>query len=160
MLQGEPRVGAPSPGGGHEPAPRPTWHWVPLGAFATFLAWLPLSMGAESVVRGLVDSADAGGAPIAAAGVRIVAGHALAFFVGAVVGGVLVGKLSDSATRKHAALGGALASVLGWLIAATQGTPGGALTWGLLLLLMLAIGGGGGALGGALGLRLRAPRAT
>lgn len=137
-------------------APRPTWHWVPLGAFATFLAWLPLSLGTEGAVRWLAGSADADGSPIPAAGAWILAGHTFAFFIGALAGGLLVGKLGDTTTRKHALLGGALAAALGWIIAANQGTPGGPVTWALLLVLMVAIGGGGGLLGGALGLRWRA----
>lgn len=150
-------------GKGEEPErKRPTWHWVPLGAFATFLVWLPLSLGTESVVRHFLDAADARGAPVAAAGVWLISGHTFAFFAGSFTGGVLVGRIGEDTERKHAALGGALAGVLAWLIAANQGTPGGALVWGLLVVLIASIGAAGGALGGALGVRWRArsPKVT
>lgn len=141
---------------GEPEPPRPAWHWVPLGAFATFLAWLPLSMAVEAIVRRVAASAEAHGDHLKGEGLWMVGGHTVAFFAGATIGGLLVGRLAPDATRRHPPMGGALAAILGWLIAANQGTPGGALTWALLLALMMAIGAGGGALGGALGRRWRA----
>jgi MFS family permease len=132
---------------------RPPWHWVPLGAFATFLVWLPLSAFTERVVRHFMEAAEANGGHLMAAGVGLVAGHAGAFFAGSLAGGVLVGRLGAGAGRREAAMGGALAGLLAWLIAAAQGTPGGALVWGLLVVIIATIGAGGGALGGSLGLR-------
>ena len=54
---------------------------------------------------------------MAAAGLWLVGGHAVAFFAGAFAGGLLVGRLGAKAGLKHAALGGALAGALAWLIA-------------------------------------------
>ncbi len=132
---------------------RPPWHWVPLGAFATFLVWLPLSVLTERVVRHFMDAAEARGEHLEAAGVWILSGHALAFSMGAVAAGVLVGRLGTKVGRREAALGGALAGLLAWLIATAQGTPGGPLVWGLLVVIIASLGAAAGALGGSLGRR-------
>lgn len=133
---------------------RPPWRWISLGAVATFLVWLPLAALVERVVQPLaapLEGSDANGA----ARLWAVGAHAFAFLVGAFAGGFLVGRLGGKAGRREATLAGVAAGALAWLIAASQGTAGGALTWGLLLVIMAMVGGGGGALGGSLGLRLR-----
>ncbi|MFO0590173.1 MAG: hypothetical protein U0441_21705 [Polyangiaceae bacterium] len=143
--------------GGEEPPEeeRPPWHWIPLGAFATFLVWLPLAAGTERIVRHFLDAADARGEPIAAAGLVLLCGHAVAFALGATCAGVLVGRLGKGIGRREAPLGGALAAALAWLIAANQGTPGGPLVWGLLLVILCSLGAAFGSLGGTLGKRWR-----
>jgi tRNA-(ms[2]io[6]A)-hydroxylase len=137
-----------------EPQPeaeeRPPWHWVPLGSFATFLLWLPMSALVEPLTKR--GAGEDGGA---AAGAQVVIGHALAFFLAAFGAGVLVGRVGARAERKHAALGGALAAVLAWLIAAGQGTPGGAIVWGALLAILALLGTGAALLGGITGIRWR-----
>lgn len=135
--------------------PRPPWRWIPIGATATFLVWLPLAAITERAVRHLLNAADARGEPIAAAGIMILIGHALAFATGAFTAGVLVGRLGESVTRREPSLGGALAAAIAWLIATNQGTPGGALVWGLLLAILCTMGATFGAIGGALGQRWR-----
>src|SRR4051812_10830835 len=102
VLQDEPESREPAEG-----EERPSWHWVPLGAFATFLLWLPMSALAEHLVKRAVVADDAAGVQ-AAAGLWIVGGHAIAFCLGAFGAGVLVGRAGATAGRKHAALGGAL----------------------------------------------------
>ena len=133
---------------------RPPWHWIGLGAVATFLAWLPLAALAETVTRRLVTIDDARGAP-APAGLWLVAAHALAFFAAGFLGGLLVGRAGGKAGRREATLSGAAAGGLAWLIAAAQGTPGGALVWGLLLLIITLLGALAGHAGGRAGLRWR-----
>lgn len=134
---------------------RPPWRWVPIGAAATFLAWLPLAALAEGVTRRLVAIEDARGAP-APAGIWLVAAHALAFFVAGSLGGLLVGRAGGKAGRREATLAGAAAGALAWLIAAAQGTPGGALVWGSLLVIITGLGAIAGHAGGRVGVAWRA----
>jgi MFS family permease len=133
---------------------RPPWHWVAIGAVATFLAWLPLAALAEYATRRLVVIEDARGTP-APAGIWLVGAHALAFFTAASLGGLLVGRAGGKAGRREATLAGVAAGALAWLLAAAQGTPGGALVWGLLLAIIAALGALAGHAGGRLGLYLR-----
>ena len=141
---------SPPQGDADEPE-RPPWHWIPIGATATFLVWLPLAVITERGVRHVLNAADARGEPIAAAGIVILIAQAIAFATGAFTAGVLVGRLGKSITRREPSLGGALAAAIAWLIAANQGTPGGALVWGLLLAILCTMGATFGALGGAAG---------
>jgi MFS family permease len=134
---------------------RPPWRWAALGAVATFIAWLPLSLLTQTAVTRAVPLEAEDGTPNARAGVLLACCHALAFFAGAFAGGFLVGRLGDKVGRREAAAAGALAGALSWTLGISQGAPGGALAWGLLLVIILALGAGGGSLGGALGLRLR-----
>jgi hypothetical protein len=133
---------------------RPPARWVAIGAAATFLAWLPLAALAEASTRRLVAVEDGRGVP-APAGVWLVAAHAFAFFAAGVLGGLLVGRAGGAAGRREATLAGAGAGALAWLIAAAQGTPGGAIVWGPLLALIAGLGAIAGYVGGRIGLRLR-----
>ncbi|MEZ4298016.1 MAG: hypothetical protein R3B70_23870 [Polyangiaceae bacterium] len=138
---------------GDEEDNRPPWHWIGFGAAATFFAWLPLS-----ALAGFATIRIAGGGPrriSPATGVWLVAAHTLAFVIAGFLGGYLVGRFSRVAGRKEAALGGAGAGGLAWGIAASQGTPGGSLVWGLLLAVMLLLGAAAGYAGGRTGLRGR-----
>lgn len=147
VLQGR---GAP----GEPEEERPPWHWIPLGAAATFLAWLPLATLAESGTRRLLAVEEARGAN-AAAGVWLLVAHALAFFTAAFLGGLLVGRASTKAGLREATLAGMGAGALAWVLGVSQGTPGGALVWGILLAIMAALGAGAARLGGRAGLRWR-----
>lgn len=132
---------------------RPPWRWVAIGATATFLVWLPLILLVDLVARR--PAVSDGAPPPATEALALVAAHTVVFVVAAGLGGLLVGRLGGKAGRKEATLSGVAAGTLAWLIAASQGVPGGALVWGLMLLLLAGLGALGGLVGGRLGLRWR-----
>lgn len=128
--------------------------WIAIGTLATFLVWLPLAWLADAGVRRFVAVEDARGVPTPA-GVWLVAAHAFTFFASGLLSGLLVGRAGGAAGVREATLGAACAGVLAWLLAATQGTPGGPLVWGLLLAIISSLGALAGKAGGHLGLAWR-----
>lgn len=106
---------------------RPRWQWIGFGAFAVFLAWLPLAWLAEAlkratltrIVGAVTDEAPLGEALSTLAGGEravvvfvTVALPLLAMAAGGFAGGFLVGRYGGEARAREAALAGALAGVL------------------------------------------------
>jgi len=120
---------------------RPPWHWSAIGAVAVFVFWLPLILAV--------------GAAVAGPGASWGSLHLASFVLASFGSGLLIGRFGGKAGRREAAVGGAAAGATAWLVAVTQGAPGGILVWLLLLALIAAVGGGAAFAGGALGLARR-----
>ncbi|MBK8255341.1 MAG: hypothetical protein IPK82_22120 [Polyangiaceae bacterium] len=153
-----PIVGAGSPpstesDGGADPE-RPPWQWVLIGVTATFLAWLIFAAAAGAIVRRLTTETSP------SASVWLMSAHGAAFFVSGFLGGFLVGRLAPKPAHRMTASVGAITAITAWLIAATQGTPGGFWVWFLLLLLMCTLGAIASFAGGTAAKRARKAQAT
>ena len=103
---------------------RPRWQWIGFGAFAVFLAWLPLAWLAEALKRAVLTrivGAVTDEAPLGEALSKLAQGERavvalvtvalplLAMATGGFAGGLLVGRYGGEARAREAALAGALA---------------------------------------------------
>jgi hypothetical protein len=116
---------------------RPKWQWSLIGAGFVLTLWLPLAMISVWLWPGAV----------------LVA---FSFVVASALSGILIGRFGGRARVREAALGGAIGALAGWLLALSSG---GLRPWSLAvsaLLMLLLLGSAGAALGGRLGLRLKA----
>lgn len=149
-------------------ASRPTWHWVLIGAGLTVTLWAPLVAVATPLGLGLAShvlavpmetfAAQAPGLTFQQAsllGVCVAVPLLLAFTIAGFGAGALVGRFGGRAGPAHAALGGAvggcLASSLGFLVK-------GGISWASLAgtgVLLALVGTLGGFLGGSFGFRKR-----
>jgi hypothetical protein len=140
--------------------PWPTWQWVAFGALAIFTAWIPLAAlgtGAGAAFGRWASPADELAEPTLAAEVGATVVFVLTLGVGAVLGGLLLGRWGPAHVGLREA---ALAALLATLVA-------GAVTWvsagvsleasaGVFLLALVAAPAA--ALGAALGIRGRLGR--
>jgi len=153
---------------------RPPWHWSVIGAVATMLLLLPLSIGAASVARHTYASYVPGTTPDEVqsavlrltAGQRIwlgllsVAGPLVALALASLGGGVLVGRFGGAAGKREAAVGGAIAAAVATSVAAKEFVeqPGGVVLWLFSSVLLFVVAGVFGFLGGIAGIKLRGTR--
>jgi hypothetical protein len=136
--------------------PRPPWHWVGFGVVAIFGAWLPLAYLAETAKRrfvtamvGAVDSPEQAESAIAGLDPRdrsrlmaaAIGLPAVALALGAFAGGYLVGRWSERAGTREAAIAGALAGVVSGVLALLAGAGPTAFAPLFLAALFAALGG-------------------
>lgn len=150
---------------------RPAWHWAGLGALATLLALLPLSMAAAWLAKRTYDAYVPGTseAEVQAAltamtpgqrlwlGILVVVGPVLALGLAALAGGAFVGRFGEQAGPKEALVAGLLAAAVTSAIAARElvERPGGAGLWLLTSGVLFVVAGAAALVGGVLGRRLR-----
>jgi tRNA-(ms[2]io[6]A)-hydroxylase len=150
---------------------RPAWHWAVIGAVFTLSTWAPLAMvaswaGARTARRMLGDALPdelAERMKTLTSHDRVVLWLALtaaplvAYALSCFAAGALVGRFGAKAGPREAAVGGALAAVVGAGLTVVVSSFAAAMA-GLLVLLPLGIGAGW--MGGRLGLRRRVAGAT
>jgi tRNA-(ms[2]io[6]A)-hydroxylase len=126
-------------------APRPAWHWVPIGVVAIFLAWIPLLM---------VSLALFGRRSTAA----VIAGALASVVVGCFGAGYLVGRFGERAGKREATLAGVCAAFLAWLISVLRGQLHGGVVVAVVVLAVLApLFGAFTRVGAARGVKARKP---
>ncbi|HEX4446429.1 MAG TPA: hypothetical protein VH044_06830 [Polyangiaceae bacterium] len=130
-------------------ASRRPWQWVGFGALAIFTAWIPLAALAGLLAVRI--AAPAGGPDAAttgtpATGLAVVAVYAGALAIGAVLGGLLVGRWGPSGVgvREAALAGLAAALVAGGVTWASFGPSPGALFLAVVAVPAAALGGRSG----------------
>src|SRR5690606_4470455 len=98
---------------------RPPWHWAVIGAVATLLAATPLGMLAAWAARAALEGRTAAvGLERIGMALLAVGGPLLALAVGALLGGLLVGRFGGAAGTKEATAGGLGAGAVVALVAA------------------------------------------
>lgn len=141
-------------------AARPRWHWALIGGGLIFTMWIPLAIVAEWIARvlsaSLVDVADpqalarfsreASPSQRAVLVAAVVGPVALSFVLACLAGGALVGRFGGRAGAREAALGGVVAALASWLVAAFAGALS---PWLLALAAFVVLAVTGGLIAGA-----------
>jgi hypothetical protein len=136
-----------SSGAGDADPERAPWQWVGFGTLAIFMVWLPLSAVAVSVAGRMVVRVDSGRAELAPSALPVfVASSALALGIGALAGGLLVGRWGG---RRVGVREATLAGLVAALVAVVASWVSAGVSPGALVVVPVAAAFG--ALGGKLG---------